>query len=192
MDFSDTPDEAGFRNERAFLERHAEPRRGTFETWQSRYPDREGLERAKDFQRKRAEAGLAGLHWPKAYGGREAPAIFQVILAQEETRYLIPRGYFEIGLGMCMPTLFSYATEEQQRRYAPAARRHEVWCQLSEPGAGSDLAGLRTRAVRDGATGSSTARIWTSGAHWADRHPGHAQHPRPPAPRGLLRSSSSR
>ena len=113
MDFSDTPDEAGFRNEvRAFLERHAEPRRGTFETWQSRYPDREGLERAKDFQRKRAEAGLAGLHWPKAYGGREAPAIFQVILAQEETRYLIPRGYFEIGLGMCMPTLFSYATEE--------------------------------------------------------------------------------
>ena len=60
MDFTDTPDEAGFRNEAcAFLERHAEPRRGAFETWQSRYPDREGLERAKDFQRKRAEAGLA-------------------------------------------------------------------------------------------------------------------------------------
>ena len=172
MDFSDTPDEAGFRNEvRAFLERHAEPRRGAFETWQSRYPEREGLERAKDFQRKRAEAGLAGLHWPKAYGGREAPPIFQVILAQEETRYLVPRGYFEIGLGMCIPTLFAYATEEQRRRYAPSALRgDEVWCQLfSEPGAGSDLAGLRTRAVRDGNDWVINGqKIWTSGAHWAD------------------------
>ena len=172
MDFSDTPEEAGFRNEaRAFLEAHAEPKRGAFETWQSRYPDREGLERAKDFQRQRAEAGLAGLHWPKAYGGREAPAIFQVILAQEEARYLVPRGYFEIGLGMCMPTLFAYGTEEQRRRYAPPALRgDEVWCQLfSEPGAGSDLAGLRTRAVRDGSDWVVNGqKIWTSGAHWAD------------------------
>jgi alkylation response protein AidB-like acyl-CoA dehydrogenase len=172
MDFSDTPDEAAFRHEaRAFLETHAEPRRGAFETWQSRYPDRDGLERAKDFQRKRAEAGLAGLHWPRAYGGREAPPIYQVILSQEEARYLVPRGYFEIGLGMCMPTLFAYATEEQRRRYAPAALRgDEVWCQLfSEPGAGSDLAGLRTRAVRDGNDWVINGqKIWTSGAHWAD------------------------
>jgi alkylation response protein AidB-like acyl-CoA dehydrogenase len=172
MDFSDTPEEAGFRHEvRAFLERHAEPKRGAFETWQSKYPDHEGLERAKDFQRKRADAGLAGLHWPKEYGGRGASPILQVILSQEEARYLVPRGYFEIGLGMCIPTLFAYATEEQKRRYAPAALRgDEVWCQLfSEPGAGSDLAGLRTRAVRDGNDWVVNGqKIWTSGAHWAD------------------------
>ena len=180
MDFSDTPDEAGFRNEvRAFLERHAEPRRGTFETWQSRYPDREGLERAKDFQRKRADAGLAGLHWPKAYGGREAPRIFQVILAQEEASYLVPRGYFEIGLGMCMPTLFTYATEEQRRRYAPAALR-------GDESVVPALLGAR-RGLRPGRAAHARGSRWQRLGHQRPedldvgralgrlRHPGHAQ-----------------
>src|SRR5262245_23915121 len=151
MDFSDTPEEASFRQEtRAFLAANVEPKRGTFETWQSRHGDYEGLRRAKEFQKKKAEAGLAGLHWPKEWGGRGLPPIYQVIYSQEESRYLVPRGYFEIGLGMCMPTLFTYGTEADKRRYAPPALRgEEVWCQLfSEPGAGSDLAGLRTRAVR--------------------------------------------
>ena len=172
MDFTDTPEEASFRSEaRGFLERHAEPRRGGFETWQSRYPDREGLERAKDFQRKRAEAGLAGLAWPREYGGRGAPPIFQVILAQEEARYLVPRGYFEIGLGMCIPTMMTYATPEQCERYVrPALRGEEIWCQLfSEPSAGSDVAGLRTRAERDGDHWIINGqKIWTSGAHYSD------------------------
>ena len=172
MDFSDTPEEAAFRAEvRAWLERHAEPRRGTFETWEARHGEAEGLRRAKDFQRRKAEAGLAGITWPREYGGRGGGAIQQVIYAQEEARYLVPRGYFEIGLGMCMPTLFAYATEAQKRRYAPPALRgEEIWCQLfSEPGAGSDLAGLRTRAVRDGDTWVVNGqKIWTSGAHWAD------------------------
>ena len=153
VDFDDTREEAAFRAEvRQWLGAHAEPKRGAFETWQSRYPGREGwdgLERAKAFQRSKAEAGFAALHWPAEWGGRALPPIYQVIYAQEESRFLVPRGYFEIGLGMCMPTLFAYATEEQKRRYAPAALRgDEVWCQLfSEPGAGSDLAGLRTRAA---------------------------------------------
>ena len=172
MDFSDTPEEAAFRAEaHAWLEDNAEPRRGTFETWESRHGEAEGLRHAKDFQRRKAEAGLAGITWPKEYGGRAGSAIQQVIYAQEEARYLVPRGYFEIGLGMCMPTLFAYATEAQKRRHAPSALRgDELWCQLfSEPGAGSDLAGLRTRAVRDGDTWVVNGQnIWTSGAHRAD------------------------
>jgi len=94
-----------------------------------------------------------------------------VIWQQEESEYLVPRGYFEIGLGMCMPTLFAYATEEQKRRYPPRALTgEEIWCQLfSEPGAGSDLAGLRTRSVRNGSDWVVNGqKIWTSGAHRAD------------------------
>jgi alkylation response protein AidB-like acyl-CoA dehydrogenase len=175
VDFDDTREEAAFRAEvRQWLVAHAEPKRGAFETWQSRYPGREGwdgLERAQAFQRSKAEAGFAALHWPAEWGGRALPPIYQVVYSQEESRYLVPRGYFEIGLGMCMPTLFAYATDEQKRRYAPAALRgDEVWCQLfSEPGAGSDLAGLRTRALRDGDDWVINGqKIWTSGAHWAD------------------------
>jgi alkylation response protein AidB-like acyl-CoA dehydrogenase len=175
MDFDDTLDEATFRAEaRGWLASVAEAKRGAFETWQSRYPGRagyEGFERAKEFQAKKADAGFAALHWPAEWGGRALSPIYQVIYAQEESRYLVPRGYFEIGLGMCMPTLFTYATEEQKRRYAPRALRgDEVWCQLfSEPSAGSDLAGLRTRAVRDGDHWVVNGqKIWTSGAHWAD------------------------
>jgi alkylation response protein AidB-like acyl-CoA dehydrogenase len=173
MDFSDTPEEAAFRAEaRAFLETNAEPRRGAFQTWESRWgSEAEALRQARDLQRRKAEAGLAGITWPKEYGGRGGSGIQQVIYAQEEARYLTPRGYFEIGLGMCMPTLFTYATEADRRRYAPVALRgEEIWCQLfSEPGAGSDLAGLRTRAVRDGdAWVVNGQKIWTSGAHRAD------------------------
>jgi alkylation response protein AidB-like acyl-CoA dehydrogenase len=172
VDFSDTAQEASFRAEaRAWLEKHAEPKRGQFETWQARYGEADGLARAKDYQRRKAEAGFAGITWPREYGGRGGTPIQEVIWAQEETEYLAPRGYFEIGLGMCMPTLFAYGTEEQKRRYAPKALRgEEIWCQLfSEPGAGSDLAGLRTRAVRDGESWIVNGqKIWTSGAHRAD------------------------
>ena len=172
MDFSDTKEEAAFRKDaRAWLEKNAEPKRGAFETWDSRYGEKEGLTGAKDYQRRKAEAGFAGINWPREYGGRAGTPIEQVIWAQEEGEYIAPRGYFEIGLGMIMPTLFTYATEEQKRRYAPKALRGaEIWCQLfSEPAAGSDLAGLRTRAVKDGTDWVINGqKIWTSGAHRAD------------------------
>jgi alkylation response protein AidB-like acyl-CoA dehydrogenase len=175
VDFDDTREEAAFRKEaREWLAAHADEKRGAFETWQSRYPGRDGfdgLDRAKAFQSKKAEAGFAALHWPEEWGGRALPPVYQVIYAQEEARYLVPRGYFEIGLGMCMPTLFAFATAEQKKRYAPAALRgDEVWCQLfSEPGAGSDLAGLRTRAERRSDEWVINGqKIWTSGAHWSD------------------------
>src|SRR5687767_9824333 len=172
MDFTDTPEEATFRSEvRAFFEKNATLKQGSFETWESRYGEAEGLQRAKDLQRRKAEAGLAGITWPTEYGGRAGTPIQQVIFSQEESKFLVPRGYFEIGLGMCMPTLFTYGTEEQKRRYPPVALRgEEIWCQLfSEPGAGSDLAGLRTRSVKAGDEWVINGqKIWTSGAHRAD------------------------
>ena len=125
----------------------------------------------KAFQAKLYDAGFAGITWPKQFGGREASPILQVIYHQEEDNYAVPRGLFEIGLGMCIPTMMAYAKPEQLDRYVrPALRGAEVWCQLfSEPGAGSDVAGLRTRAVRDGDDWIINGqKIWTSGAHWAE------------------------
>ena len=172
MNFDDTPEQAAFRSEaRAFLERTAEPKRGGFETWRSRYGEEEGLRRARDWQRRKADAGLAAITWPREYGGRGGSQIEQVIYGQEESRFFVPRGYYEIGLGMCIPTLMAYGTEAQKQRYvAPALRGEEIWCQLfSEPAAGSDLAGLRTRSVRDGDHWVLNGqKIWTSGAHFCD------------------------
>ncbi len=172
MDFNDTPEEAAFRAEaRAWLEKDAERRRYPGVTWRARYSEAEGLARAKDFQARKAAAGLAAITWPVEYGGRGGSAMEQVIYNQEEARFFVPRGYFEIGLGMCIPTLLTYATEEQKRRYAPKALAgEEIWCQLfSEPAAGSDLAGLRTRSTREGSDWVINGqKIWTSGAHFCD------------------------
>ena len=171
MDFTDTKDEAAFRAEaRGWLEQNAERRQG-FETWTGRYGEAEGLKRAKDFQARKAQAGFAAITWPVEYGGRGLAPIAQVIWSQEEARFFVPRGFFEIGLGMCIPTLMAYGTEADKRRYVPKALAgEEIWCQLfSEPAAGSDLAGLRTRSVRDGDTWTINGqKIWTSGAHFSD------------------------
>jgi alkylation response protein AidB-like acyl-CoA dehydrogenase len=95
----------------------------------------------------------------------------QVIYGQEEAKFNVPRGVFEIGLGMCIPTLMAYAAKETAERYVgPALRGEEIWCQLfSEPAAGSDVAGLRTRAVQDGdGWVVNGQKIWTSGAHFSE------------------------
>jgi alkylation response protein AidB-like acyl-CoA dehydrogenase len=172
MDFNDTKDEAAFRAEaRAWLERTAERRTYPGETWKARYGEADGLARAKEFQAKKHAAGFAAITWATEYGGRGGTPIQQVIYNQEESRVLVPRGYFEIGLGMCIPTLHAYATEAQKQRYTPKALAgEEIWCQLfSEPAAGSDLAGLRTRSVKDGSDWIINGqKIWTSGAHFAD------------------------
>jgi alkylation response protein AidB-like acyl-CoA dehydrogenase len=172
MDFNDSPEEAQFRAEaRAWLESSAERRAYPGETWKARHGEAEGLARAKAWQGQKAGAGFAAITWAPDYGGRGGTPIQQVIYNQEEARFLVPRGYFEIGLGMCIPTLHAYATEAQKQRYTPKALAgEEIWCQLfSEPAAGSDLAGLRTRSVRDGGDWVINGqKIWTSGAHFAD------------------------
>jgi alkylation response protein AidB-like acyl-CoA dehydrogenase len=173
MDFNDTPEEAAFRAEvRAFLDRNAERKTGKRQVFRGRYvADAEALRRAKEWQAKKADAGFAGITWPKEWGGRGGTPMQQVIYNQEESEYTVPRGVFEIGLGMCIPTMMTWGTPEQHGQYVkPAMRGEEIWCQLfSEPSAGSDLAGLRTRAERDGDDWVINGqKIWTSGAHFAD------------------------
>ena len=95
----------------------------------------------------------------------------RVIWGQEEGVYAQLSGVFLIGQGMCGPTMMGYASEEHNRRYLPPlASGEEIWSQMfSEPGAGSDLAGLQTRAERDGDTWIINGqKIWTSGAHYSD------------------------
>ena len=171
MDFKDTPEEASFRAEaRTFLDANAERKSpgASFET-----PDSvdELIIAAKAWQAKKAAAGFAGITQPKKYGGRGGTTLERVIYDQEEANYITPIGVYEIGLGMCIPTMLAYATEEQKKRYAPPAfRGEEIWCQLfSEPQAGSDLANLRLRAEQDGDDWILNGqKIWTSGAHFCD------------------------
>jgi acyl-CoA dehydrogenase len=174
MDFNDTPEEAAFRREvRAWLEANAEPKTpgaGADDTMGEALSDAE-IAAAKAWQRRKAEAGWACIRWPKEYGGRGASAIQQVIWNQEEARFKTPPNIFGITHGMCAPTVMAHGTDAQRRKWIPGMLTGEnVWCQLfSEPAAGSDLAGLRTTAERDGDVWIVNGqKIWTTGAQIAD------------------------
>ncbi|MBP5872518.1 acyl-CoA dehydrogenase family protein [Streptomyces scabiei] len=127
-----------------------------------------------EFLRARFDAGLAWVHYPEGLGGLGAPRSLQAVvdadLAAEDAPDNDPRR-IGIGLGMAAPTILAYGTEEQKRRFLrPLWTGEEVWCQLfSEPGAGSDLAALGTRAVRegDGDWVVDGQKVWTSSAHVA-------------------------
>jgi alkylation response protein AidB-like acyl-CoA dehydrogenase len=177
MNFDDTPQEAEFR---ALARKWIEANRpddlmrdlASAEEIKDRDQRTAALLRAaKAWQKKKAEGGFACLTWPKEYGGRSATPIQRVIWDQEEGKYGALSGPFAIGQGMCGPTVMAYATEEQKRRYLPPlASGEEVWCQLfSEPAGGSDLAGLRTKAEKDGDDWIINGqKIWTTGAHFCD------------------------
>ncbi len=169
MDFEDTPDEAAFREEvRSFLSRHAQFKDPG--AWNDNAPV--DVQASRAWQRKKADAGLAGILLPRDYGGRGGTPIEQVIYDQEEERYRTPPGrVFMITFGMCIPTMIAFAAPEQSARHASAAiRGDEIWCQLfSEPSGGSDLAGLRTRAERRGDNWVINGqKVWTSGAQFSD------------------------
>jgi alkylation response protein AidB-like acyl-CoA dehydrogenase len=129
----------------------------------------ERLARARACQRALFDAGFAGLTWPVAYGGQGGDNRHQVVFNQEAAAYELPLTPYVIGLGMCGPTLLAVGTEAQKERYLrPMLSGDELWCQLfSEPGAGSDVASLSTRAdERSGGGWSLTGqKVWTSGAH---------------------------
>lgn len=122
-----------------------------------------------DWQRQLFDAGYAGMNWPKEYGGRDAAPSEQLVFLEETTRAKAPYvGVNFVGTLHAGPTLIAEATEEQKQEHLPRILRgEEVWCQcFSEPGAGSDLAGLRTRAVRDGDHYVvSGQKIWCSFGH---------------------------
>jgi len=179
MNFDDTPEEAAFRaTARAWIEANA-PKELEAELKQGGFANNglksvDPIVASKAWQKKKAEAGWACLHWPKEYGGRGATPIERVIWGQEEGVYGALSGLFIIGHGMCGPTVMAWADEEtKQRLLPPLASGEHIWCQLfSEPAGGSDLAGLRTAAVQttDGSGDwiINGQKIWTSGAQHSD------------------------
>ena len=173
MDFNDTPQEAEFRAKcRAWLEANAELKtKKTNSAKNMNIGNKSLLEAAAEWQKKKYDAGWAMIHWPKEFGGIGATPIERIIWAQEESKFNVPKGVYEIGLGMAGPVMMEYATDEQKERYLPPmAEGKEIWCQLfSEPSAGSDVAGLRSKAIQDGENWIVNGqKVWTSGAHFSD------------------------
>ena len=128
------------------------------------------LTKARVFMNKLYDAGFSGLSWPKEYGGQGLTMNHQRVFNEEANGYDLQSSPFMVTLGMCAPTLLQYGTEEQRKNHIPKMLRgDEVWCQLfSEPGAGSDVAGLTTKAVRDGDEWVINGqKVWTSGAHFS-------------------------
>ena len=176
MNFNDSPAEARFRaSARAWIAANAphelapELRSLGFAPDSLRHADL--LAESRKWQARKAAAGWACLHWPERFGGRNASPIERLIWKQEEGPFGHLSHLFFIGENMCGPTLMEFANDAQCQRYLPKlASAEEIWCQLfSEPAAGSDLAGIHTRAVRDGEEWVIDGqKVWTSGAHLSD------------------------
>jgi alkylation response protein AidB-like acyl-CoA dehydrogenase len=168
VDLNDTPEQASYREQvRAWLEEHKEeapPRSGSYE-------DTGYVDSRRAWQRQLAEAGLAGVTWPKEFGGGGLGPIEQVTVNQEIARAAVPGIIDVIGIGMLGPCIIAHGTDEQKNRYlGPMLHGDEVWCQMfSEPAAGSDLAAVQTRA-RQGDDGTWTLngqKVWTTNAQFA-------------------------
>jgi acyl-CoA dehydrogenase len=137
-----------------------------------REKERAQLAQAQQWRAKRYDAGLGWITGPKEFGGRELPQTYDRVYAQAESQFKVPdQSFFGIGLGMVAPTILAHAQPHVQERYLPKLYRGDIVASqlFSEPGAGSDLAGLQTRAIRDGDEWIITGqKVWTSGAHYSD------------------------
>ena len=170
MDLQFTPEEEAFRLKvRDWLAENM-PTSGLSADREGR-DDKTWLAKAKAWQRRLYEAGYVALAWPKEYGGQAMDPVRQSIVNDEMVRAKAPYLVGGSGLGMLGPTLISWGSEEQKQRYLPKIlTAEEIWCQgYSEPGAGSDLASLKTRAeiVGDEFVVNGQ-KVWTSGAQYAD------------------------
>jgi acyl-CoA dehydrogenase len=171
MDFNDSPEEAAYRAKvRTWLDANAtlkDPNASKANMLDEAEGDLVG--QAKAWQARKNEEGWACLRWPKEFGGQDATTMESVIFGQEEARYELPQSIYGIGHGMLGPTIMAHGTDDQKQRFLPnMVQGDEVWCQLfSEPDAGSDLAGLKTSAVKDGDDWVINGqKIWTTGAQF--------------------------
>lgn len=162
MDFRFTEEEERFRDEiRSFLR----------EEFSARGKGEERMTFYMSFIRKLVEKGWTAVHWPKEYGGQGWPIMRQLIFNEEMAYHRAPRPDF-LGLNIAGPAIIAYGTPEQKEQHLPLIVRQEVlWCQgFTEPGAGSDLASLQTRAVEDGddfvINGQKTFTTMAHFAHW--------------------------
>lgn len=164
MHIGDSPEEAAFRAEaRAWLEQHAKPKgSGPIE----RHHDlADHVARCVEWQHTLYDEGWAGITWPKEFGGRGGTALQAAIFNEEQARFDVATGAFAVSIGMVGPTLMAHGSPEQQQRFlGPMLRGDHLWAQLfSEPGAGSDLASLATRAELDGDEWVVNGqKVWTS------------------------------
>jgi len=168
MDFRFTPEEEGFRQEiRAFLRQELppdwdyEPFEESDEQWQF----------SCAFVKKLAHKGWIAPAWPREYGGMAAPYMHQLIMAEEMAYHRAPLTPVAMAIGYLGPSIIVFGSDDQRRQHLPGITSGDVmWCQgYSEPNAGSDLASLQTRAVKDGDDYVINGqKMWSSGAHRAD------------------------
>jgi alkylation response protein AidB-like acyl-CoA dehydrogenase len=170
MDFSFSLEEERFRHElREWLQNNLPPGWGTAAFKMPKGEER--LQFLRDWQRKMYNGGYLGLSWPKEYGGRGASMIELAIFNEEMARVEAPGPLNVLGLSMAGPTIIVHGTEEQKKRHLPKILNcDEIWCQgFSEPGSGSDVASIRTKAeLRGDEFIVNGQKVWTSLAHIAD------------------------
>ncbi len=171
MNFDDSPEEARYRaTVRTWIAANA-PDMGGLSADEQRnwHPAHKAI--ARQWQAAKADAGYACISWPKAWGGAGGTAIEEAIFNQEEVRAGVQFTYFMTGLHMLLPALMEHNEDDLSlARIPPAVRGEEIWCQLfSEPASGSDSAGIRSQAVRDGDNWVVNGqKVWNSGAQIAD------------------------
>lgn len=170
MDFSYPPEADQFRKElRGWLAAHLT--RAVIDSGERRGSDAAAFDTLREWSATLADAGWAAVSWPREYGGLDASSTEQLVYAEETTRARVPAPLNIIGINNIAPAIMQYGTDAQKRDLLPRMlRADDIWCQgMSEPEAGSDLASLRTRAVRDGDDFVVTGqKIWTSLGHRAD------------------------
>ena len=163
MDLTFSPSEKAFRDEfRAWLE--ANP------TAPEPVDDDEHFAWRRDWQRRLAEGGWAGVHWPVEFGGRGSTVTESAIFFEELARHRAPLPAGSLGLLLAGPTILTWGDEDQKSRFLqPILTGEEIWCQgFSEPDAGSDLAALKSRATKDGEDWVITGqKVWISWAHYS-------------------------
>jgi alkylation response protein AidB-like acyl-CoA dehydrogenase len=171
MDLNLSPDALKFRDElRAWLDVNLE-RSYTEEVLAPNADEDSLVEVRRQFQKRLNDAGYLGMGWPTEWGGRGATQVEEAILRAELAAVDAPQSPNALGIGLCAPALIHHGTEEQRNRFLPKMLScDEIWCQgFSEPGAGSDLAGIRTKAEPDGDDYRITGqKVWTTLGPWSN------------------------